>query len=91
MLSDPVAEALGLIHRHPRVKISAVCGRDLNTLFDVEDQASEEFAKTLAGLIWALAMKAEKSENNLRRTTRNWRKITLSCSSMAEWLRGVVD
>ena len=25
MLSDPVAEAFGLIHRHPRVKISAVC------------------------------------------------------------------
>ena len=25
MLSDPVAEAFGLIHRHSRVKISAVC------------------------------------------------------------------
>ena len=25
MLSDPVAEAFGLIHRHLRVKISAVC------------------------------------------------------------------
>ena len=28
MLSDPVAEAFGLIHRHPRVKSSAVCDAD---------------------------------------------------------------
>ena len=27
MLSDPVAEAFGLIHRHLRVKISPVCAR----------------------------------------------------------------
>ena len=30
MLSDPVAEAFGLIQRHPRVKISAV---QLNILY----------------------------------------------------------
>ena len=31
MLSDPVAEAFGLIHRHPQVKISAVCRMDISS------------------------------------------------------------
>ena len=52
----------------------------------MEDQASEEFVKTLAEL--SITIEGWKK---LEKDYKKLKKDTLSCSSMGEWLRGIVD
>ena len=53
ILSDPVAEAFGLIHRHLRVKISAVCIRAYQDMLNLKSSMCRKVstvAKTILGV-----------------------------------------
>ena len=64
MLSDPVAEAFGLIHRHLRVKISAVWGHHTGTRIEhYLFEAKVQFVQSQS-VYWHMTVRVEVERQN---------------------------